>query len=117
MVDSYIDAWDTVKTNKKVGFIFDDQVDGILLSKMVRDKAAARGYTIIDPGRFPAGTKDYTSLISQFKQAGVDIVIANMITPDFALAWRQFHQQGFIPKIFVVGKGLHFRDGCGSTGR
>jgi branched-chain amino acid transport system substrate-binding protein len=76
---------------------------------MVNDKASARGYTIIDPGRFPAGTKDYTSIISQFKQAGVDIVIANMITPDFALAWRQFHQQGFIPKIFVIGKGLHFR--------
>ena len=109
MVDSYIDAWDTVKTNKKVGFIFDNQVDGILLSKMVREKASARGYTIIDPGRFPAGTKDYTSLISQFKQAGVDIVIANMITPDFALTWRQFHQQGFIPKIFVIGKGLLFR--------
>jgi branched-chain amino acid transport system substrate-binding protein len=116
MVDSYIDAWDTVKTNKKVGFIFDNQVDGILLSKMVGDKAAARGYTIIDPGRFPMGTKDYTSLISQFKQAGVDIVIANMITPDFALAWRQFHQQGFIPKIFVVGKGLHFRDAAESLG-
>ncbi len=116
MVDSYIDAWDTVKTNKKVGFIFDNQVDGILLSKMVGDKAAARGYTIIDPGRFPAGTKDYTSIISQFKQANVDIVIANMITPDFALAWRQFHQQGFIPKIFVIGKGLHFRDAAVSLG-
>ena len=117
MVDSYIDALDTVKTNKKVGFIFDNQVDGILLSKMVREKAAARGYTIIDPGRFPAGTKDYTSLISQFRQAGVDIVIANMVTPDFALAWRQFHQQGFIPKIFVIGKGLLLPNGCGSTGR
>ena len=117
MVDSYIDAWDTVKTNKKVGFIFDNQVDGILLSKMVREKAAARGYTIIDPGRFPAGTKDYTSLISQFRQAGVDIVIANMVTPDFAVAWRQFHQQGFIPKIFVIGKGLHFRADVDSTGR
>ena len=116
MVDSYIDAWDTVKTNKKVGFIFDNQVDGILLSKMVGDKASARGYTIIDPGRFPMGTKDYTTIISQFKQAGVDIVIANEITPDFALTWRQFHQQGFIPKIFVIGKGLHFRDAAEALG-
>jgi branched-chain amino acid transport system substrate-binding protein len=116
MVDSYIDAFDTVKTNKKVGFIFDNQVDGILLSKMVGDKASARGYTIVDPGRFPMGTKDYTTIISQFKQAGVDIVIANEITPDFALTWRQFHQQGFIPKIFVIGKGLHFRDAAEALG-
>ena len=55
MVDVYIDAWDTVETNKKIGFIFDSNVDGILLSKLVKERAEARGYTIIDPGRFPAG--------------------------------------------------------------
>ncbi|MGO8719355.1 MAG: ABC transporter substrate-binding protein [Acidobacteriaceae bacterium] len=116
MVDSYIDALDTVKTNKKMGFIFDNDVAGILLSKMVREKAEARGYTIIDPGRFPAGTKDYTSLISQFRQADVDIVIANMITPDFAVAWRQFHQLGFIPKIFVISKALLYQAEVESLG-
>ena len=117
MVDSYIDTLDTVKTNKKVGFIFDNQVDGVIGAKIVRENASARGYTIVDPGRFPAGTKDYTSLISQFKQANVDIVIANQITPDFALVWRQFHQQGFIPKIFIDRQGVALPSGCGSTGR
>jgi len=116
MVDTYIAAWDTVKTNKKVGFVYDNQVDGILLSKLNRQRAEARGYTIIDPGRFPAGTKDYTSIISQFKKAGVDIVVANMITPDFAVALKQFHQQGFIPKIFTIGKGLCFRSDANALG-
>ncbi len=116
MVQGYVEALDTVKTNKKVGFIFDNQIDGILLAKMVQEKAAAKGYTIIDPGRFPMGTKDYTSIISQFRQAGVDSVIANMVTPDFAVAWRQFHQQGFIPKIFIIGKGMHFRTAAESLG-
>jgi len=116
MVDTYIAAWDTVKTNKKVGFVYDNQVDGILLSKLNRQRAEARGYTIIDPGRFPAGTKDYTSIISQFKKAGVDIVVANMITPDFAVALKQFHQQGFVPKIFTIGKGLCFRSDASSLG-
>ena len=59
-------------------------------------------------GRFPIGTKDYTNIISTFKNEGVDIVVANMITPDFGVAWKQFHQQGFVPKVFVIGKGLHF---------
>jgi branched-chain amino acid transport system substrate-binding protein len=39
-----------------------------------------------------------------------------MITPDFALAWNQFHQQGFIPKIFIVGKGLLYRADMESLG-
>ena len=116
MVDSYIDTLDTVKTNKKVGFIFDSQVDGVLVAKMMAGKLPARGYTVVDPGRFPAGTKDYTSLIAKFRQENVDIVIANMITPDFALAWNQFHQQGFIPKIFIVGKGLLYRADMESLG-
>ncbi len=108
MVKVYIDAWDTVETNKKVGFIFDSNVDGIILSEMTKNQAEARGYTIVDPGRFPAGTKDYTAIIGMFQQQGVDIVVANMITPDFGVAWNQFHQQGFVPKIFTIGKGLHF---------
>jgi len=108
MVDVYIDAWDTVKTNKKVGFIYDSNVDGVLLSKMNREKAEARGYKIFDPGRFPFGTQDFSSVINQFKREGVDIVVANMITPDFAVCWKQFHQLGFVPKIFTIGKGAHF---------
>ncbi len=116
MLDSYIDTWDTVKTNKKVGFVFDDQIDGVIGSKIVRQDASARGYTIVDPGRFPAGTKDYTSLIAQFKQANVDIVVANQVVPDFAILWRQFHQQGFVPKILTIGKGLLFESDVEALG-
>ena len=57
---------------------------------------------------FQPGTKDYTTIISSFKKEGVDVVVANMITPDFGVCWNQFHQQDFIPKIFTIGKGLHF---------
>jgi len=108
MMESYIDVWDTAETNKKIGFVYDNTVDGVLFSALNKEKAEARGYTIVDPGRFPAGTKDYTAIISQFKKEGVDIVAANMITPDFAVLWKQFHQQGFIPKIFNIGKAMHF---------
>jgi len=108
MMTSYVDAWDTAETNKKIGFIYDNGVDGVVFSALNREIAEARGYTIIDPGRFPAGTKDYTAIISQFKAEGVDIVAANMITPDFGVLWNQFHQQGFIPKIMNIGKAMHF---------
>lgn len=108
LVLAYIDSWDRVKTNKKVGFIFDSNVDGVLFSELTKEKAEARGYTIIDPGRFPMGTPDYSNMIMMLKRKGVDIVVANMITPDFVTCWRQFYQQGFIPKVFTIGKGAHF---------
>ena len=108
MVESFFDAVDRAETNKKVGFIFDNLVDGILISELAQNACDERGYTVVDPGRFPAGTKDYTAIINEFKKEDVDIVVANMITPDFGAAWNQFHQQDFIPKIFWCGKGLHF---------
>jgi branched-chain amino acid transport system substrate-binding protein len=69
---------------------------------------AQAGYTLVDPGRFPLGTTDYTAQISQFKDAGVEIVTGVMIPPDFGAFWTQCQQQGFQPKAVTVGKCLLF---------
>ena len=106
--DVYLDMFDQVATNKKVGFLFGNDPDGIAISKDMTERAKARGYTVFDPGRFPADTKDFTSMINQFKQQGVDIVVANLIPPDFANFWKQTHQQGFIPKVMGIGKACLF---------
>jgi len=108
LFDEAIAAWDNIETNKKVGLLFDNDIDGVLFSAMTQEKATARGYTVFDPGRFPAGTTDYTALIAQYQQEGCDIVIGNMILPDFINYWGQSQQAGFIPRIMNIGKGLHF---------
>ncbi|HHY13408.1 MAG TPA: ABC transporter substrate-binding protein, partial [Thermoanaerobacterales bacterium] len=61
-------------------------------------------YEVVDPGRFPIGNNDYTSIINALKKEDVDIFAGVMITPDFATAWRQFHQQSFVPKVCTVAK-------------
>jgi branched-chain amino acid transport system substrate-binding protein len=103
----YVDMWDQMNTNKKVGLMCDNQ-DGAAMHDPIKNEAQARGYTVVDPGMFPAGTKDYTSIINQFKQAGVEIVTGNMNTPDFATAWQQFHQQGFVPKVMTMSRAILF---------
>lgn len=108
VVPNYVDLWDKVDTNKKVGYILDNETDGMLVSGLANDILPGRGYEIVDPGRFPMGTNDYTSLISQLKNADANIVLANMITPDFAVLWKQMQQNAYIPKVLQVGKALHF---------
>ena len=108
MMDTYFDAWDKVDTNKKIGLIFDNNVDGVVIAPIVKEVAERRGYTTVDPGRFPMSTPDYTSMINLFRQEECDIIVANAITPDYATFLQQFYQQGFMPKIMTVGKAMHF---------
>lgn len=106
--DDYIAAWDQLDTNKKVGYFFDNEVDGILGSEMMNEKAPAAGYEVFDPGRFPKATNDYTNLITQLRNEDCDIILGNMQTPDFAVFWKQLKQSGWMPKIVTIGKAIHF---------
>ena len=108
MLGEAVSSWQHIETNKKVGFLFDNDIDGVLFAPMVKEFAEAQGYTVFDPGRFPAGTTDYTTLLSQYQQEGCDIVMGNMILPDFLNFWSQARQAGFTPKVMHIGKGLHF---------
>ncbi len=108
MLSDYIDAWDKLDTNKKVGYIFDSEVDGVTMSAKMNELLPGRGYEIVDPGRFPSTTTDYTNIITQLKNAGCDIIVANQITPAFTTCWQQFFQLGYIPKVMTIGKAEHF---------
>ena len=108
MMAAYVDAWDKVDTNKKVGFIFDNNVDGVVMAPALAEIAEGRGYTIVDPGRFPMSTPDYSSMINQFRQEDCEIIVANAIPPDWVTFLRQFHQMGYMPKVMTVGKAIHF---------
>jgi branched-chain amino acid transport system substrate-binding protein len=43
-----------------------------------------------------------------FKKEKVEIVTGCPIPPDWITAWRQFHQQGFVPKIATIAKACLF---------
>jgi branched-chain amino acid transport system substrate-binding protein len=107
----FLDMWAQLPTNKVVGAIWPNDPDGNAWGDPKTGFPPAlkkAGYTIVDPGRFPDGNDDFSSQISKFKSAGVQIVTGVPIPPDFTTFWTQALQQGFHPKIASVGKALLF---------
>lgn len=107
-IDEYFNGFDRLETNKKIGLVLDSNVDGVGMAQIMADKAKARGYTIVDPGRFPQGTNDYSAIISQIQKEGCDILVASLLTPELATLWAQVQQLGYHPKIAILSKGMHF---------
>ena len=96
------------KHNKTVGFLWQTDPDGVTFNPLFNKVAKERGFKVVDPGQFPYGLKDFSSIISKFKKENVEIIAGIMIPPDFSTFWRQAHQQGFKPKMATIGKAILF---------
>jgi len=53
-------------------------------------------------------TQDFTAQIAAFKNGGVELIMGNMLPPDFTNFWKQAMQQGLEPKACLVGKAILF---------
>src|ERR1700722_6410179 len=119
VIASYLPMWGSVSTNKVMGGLFPNDADGNAWGDPQRGlppALAKAGYKLIDPGRYQVMNNDFTSQISQFKQAGAELVVGNMIPPDFSTFWSQAAQQGFHPKVVTIGKALLFPSVVASLG-
>jgi len=119
VIAAFLALWDGAPTNKVVGGLFPNDADGNAWGDAQRGlppALAKAGYKLLDPGRYQVMNNDFTSQISQFKQADAEIVTGNMIPPDFATFWSQAAQQGFRPKIVTIGKALLFPSVVNSLG-
>ena len=114
VAETYIATWDMVadKTNKVVGFFFPNDPDGVSWSEAFAKKLPKKGYKVVDPGRFPYFTKDFTSMINLFQKEKAEILGGVPIPPDWVTFWKQCHQQGFIPKVATMGKAMDFPSTC-----
>jgi branched-chain amino acid transport system substrate-binding protein len=110
LTDLFIGIWELEagRTNKVVGGLWPNDADGTAWAKIMPQKLKPKGYKVIDPGRFPYFTKDFTSQINLFKEGKVDILTGTLISPDWTTAWRQCHTNGFFPKIATIAKALLF---------
>ena len=110
LTDLFIGIWDlhADQTDKVVGGFWPNDADGTSWAKIMPKKLIPKGYTVIDPGRFPYFTKDFSSQISRFKREKVDILTGTLITPDWITIWRQCIRDGFFPKIATIAKALLF---------
>ena len=113
---NFIAAWDQIKTNNKVGGLYPNDGDGNAFAQGLPAAFQAKGYSYVDPGRYQDNTEDYSAIISQFRQQGVEIVNGVPIPPDFANFWKQAVQQGFHPKISTEAKAMLFPQGVNALG-
>jgi len=107
----FLDMWNTIDTNKTVAGLFPNDGDGNAWGDPDTGFPAffgPEGYEIVDPGRYEDGTQDFSAQISQYIDAGAEILTGVPIPPDFTNFWTQANQQGFVPKIASVGKALLF---------
>ncbi|HEX5642185.1 MAG TPA: ABC transporter substrate-binding protein [Thermoleophilia bacterium] len=107
----FMAMWDSFDTNKKIGVMWPNDADGNAWADPETGMPSywePAGYTFVDPGRYQNGTEDFTSQISQFKAAGVDILNGVMIPPDFTNFWKQAYQQGLKPPFVTIAKALLF---------
>jgi len=111
VIASYLPMWDQLPSNKVIGGLFPNDADGNAWGDPqhgLPPELTKAGYKLHDPGRYQVMNNDFTSQISAFKAIGAEMVVGNMIPPDFSTFWSQAAQQGFHPKIVTIGKALLF---------
>jgi branched-chain amino acid transport system substrate-binding protein len=109
-------VWQQASTNHVVGGLWPDDVDGAGFQKYVTQKVDGLGWKVVPSGAYTDGLSDFSPIISKFKAAGVEILHAVPIPPDFITFWRQAHQNGFVPKIASISKALLFPSAADALG-
>lgn len=117
-----VDMWSQpqLKTNKVVGAVFANDPDANAWGDAehgLPPELAKNGYKLIHPPHFQTLTDNFSAQISAFKDAGAEIVVGNMIPPDFTTFWTQARQQGLRPKICTITKALLFPSSVESVGQ
>lgn len=111
VISVFTNMWESLDTNKSVGGLFPNDGDGNAWGDAnvgFPPVLAQKGFTLTDPGRYQNLSDDFSSQISAFKGADVEVLTGVMIPPDFTTFWTQAKQQGFTPKVASMGKAILF---------
>jgi branched-chain amino acid transport system substrate-binding protein len=101
-------SWRQLRTNHVVGGLWPSDADGDAFRAAFTKALPGDGFTVVNPGAYPDGSTDFTSIINKFKSADVQIVQGCPLPPDFATFWKQSSQMGFKPKIACIAKAILF---------
>lgn len=101
-------CFEQLDTNKVIGCLYDNTADGNTFGVECPRILKEKGYTVVQPSNYQALTEDYTAQITMFKKEGAELVMGNMLPPDFTNFWKQALQQGLNLKGVLVGKAILF---------
>ncbi len=111
VIANFIALWDQSGVDKVVGGMWPNDPDGNAWGDAAvgfPPELEAAGYTVVDAGRFDLDTQDFSAIIGQFRDAGVQIVSGVVPPPVFANFQAQALQQGFQPPVITMAKALLF---------
>ena len=77
VIENFIALWEQSGAPKVVGGLWPNDPDGNAWSDAAvgfPPALEAAGFTVVDPGRFPVDTQDFSAQIGQFREEGVAIV-------------------------------------------
>jgi branched-chain amino acid transport system substrate-binding protein len=98
-------ASDLTPTNKKVALFTDTEEDGKAMGGLWEQQAGKYGYTIAYRANFPVGTTDFSQFVQKAKDAGAEVMIAQVIPPDAVALWKAMKSLGYQPKTAWPEKG------------
>ena len=104
----FLEAWESIETNKTIGLITANDAEGVEITTFIQNFAAAKGYEIVDPGRYTIGFGDYSEFVDAFADAQCDVILGVMNTKDFSVFWRQCMDTDYRPKMCTVAKSCLF---------
>ena len=84
----------------------EDNADGQAFGKGMEATAKAFGATIVAWETFTPGTKDFSSAILKFKEAGGDALVTLQAPPDAITFAKQMQEQNWSPKFVMGGRGF-----------
>ncbi len=117
-VSVFLNMWDRVSTNRKVGALWPNDGDGNAWASDagLPGPAAKACYAVTDTGRYQNLTDDFSAQINAFKKDGCEILTGIPIPPDFTTFWTQAKQQGFRPRLVSIAKALLFPESVVALG-
>jgi branched-chain amino acid transport system substrate-binding protein len=112
LAECFIPMWNRIGekygNDHIVAGVFPNDSDGSAFRAAFPPILKAAGYNMSLSPAYTDGLTNYTSMISQFKNAGADFFTNAPEPPDFTTMWTQSLQQGFKPKLATVAKVLLF---------
>jgi branched-chain amino acid transport system substrate-binding protein len=116
----YLDIWKDLKLPKVLGSAFENTLPGNAMGdpKLGMPAMFAKaGYKVVDIGKFPPDTDDFSAQIQAFKKEGAEIVTGLFAPPQWASFVKQSAQMGYRPKVMTIAKALLFPSGVQALGK
>ncbi len=88
----------------KVGLLFANDADGTAWHEIFVRRLAEDGYQVVDPGQYPSGTTDFTTVANTFQTQKIDVIAGTNIPPDFMNAYRAIIEAGVTVDCVTMGK-------------